>query len=329
MNITRSRPTTVNIPPVNTGPVTRNGGAHPPVIRTGSQGSPHAPKGPQNKPTLGKNPGTEKRPTQPKSEKTNTFQTLTQQKLMNQTPANRPFKPQVSAEPKSMEQVTQNLMVADRLFKAGVFKTQSGPATVTRDAFISAGVTGLVSAPFSIGTYAGSVWSGEKIKAQFTNNTPMLPPAHQPAPSTQVPAAKTDGTTSVDAGQDSDAGTTTARLSLAELRIDVIANTMVAMREGTSAPALQMSDTSSDTPSKRLKTLEDLYKAAEEQLKKMADENSMVFRPYIATTADGTDDKGRLDVIDKKFEAIIKFIGKLLHMKTLELPAESAETKVV
>ncbi|WP_256739769.1 hypothetical protein [Pseudomonas sp. K5002] len=112
--------------------------------------------------------------------------------------------------------------------------------------------------------------------------------------------------------------------------MEVIANNIMAMRQGTNAPALKMSDSSSSrTPSERLETLEALYKTAEEQLKKLADESDMVFRPYIATPADGTDDKGRLDVIDKKFDALNKFIGKLLHMKTLELPAESAETKVV
>ncbi|NVZ14296.1 hypothetical protein HX843_12435 [Pseudomonas sp. IPO3775] len=221
-------------------------------------------------------------------------------------------------------------MVADRLVKAKVFDTSPQAATVARDAFVSAGVSGLVSAPLSIGTYAGSVWSGETIKAQFTNNTPLLPPAHQPAPSTQVPAAKTDGTASVVATQDTDTGATTARLGLAELRMEVIANNIMAMRQGTNALALKMSDSSSSrTPSERLETLEALYKTAEEQLKKLADESDMVFRPYIATPADGTDDKGRLDVIDKKFDALNKFIGKLLHMKTLELPAESAETKVV
>ncbi|WP_238544248.1 hypothetical protein [Pseudomonas sp. Ag1] len=248
---------------------------------------------------------------------------------MSQGPANRPFKPQASADPKDLAQVTQNLMVADRLVKAGVFNTSPQAATVARDAFVSAGISGLVSAPLSIGTYAGSVWSGETIKAQFTNNTPLLPPAHQPAPSTQVPAAKTDGTTSVVATQDTDTGATTARLGLAELRMEVIANNIMAMRQGTNAPALKMSDSSSRTPSERLETLEALYKTAEEQLKKLGDENDMVFRPYIATPADGTDDKGRLDVIDKKFDALNKFIGKLLHMGTLSLPAESAETKVV
>jgi hypothetical protein len=326
---TRPASGSVNIPPVTSaGAGARTGGANPPLVRTGSQGSPHVTKPPQNKSGLGTNPGTEKKPTQSKSEKTNTFQTLTQQKLMSQG-ATRPFKPQVSAEPKSMEQVTQNLMVADRLVKAGVFKTEPGPATVTRDAFIGAGVTGLVSAPFSIATYAGSVWSGEKIKAQFTNNTPLLPAAHQPAPSTQVPAAQTDGTTSVVAGQGSDTGTTTARFGLAELRMEVIANNVLAIRQGKDVPALQMSDSSSRTPSERLETLENLYKTAEEQLKKLADENDMVFRPYMATPTDGTDDKGRLDVIDKKYDALNKFIGKLLHVKTLELPAESAETNVV
>lgn len=326
------RPTSssTNTPPVtNTGGSRHAGGANPPVVRTGSLGSPHAQKGFPNKTSLGKNPGTEKNTAPAKLDKTNTFQTLTQQKLMNQGTANRPFKPQVSANPKDMVQVAQNLMVADRLVKAGVFNTSPAASTVARDAFVSAGISGLVSAPLSIGTYAGSVWSGETIKAQFSNNTPLLPPAHQPAPSKQVPVAQTNETEPVVAAQDSEAGTTVARLGLAELRIEVIANNVMAMRQGTDAPALQMSDSSSRTPSERLETLEALYKTAEEQLKSLGDEHDMLFRPYIATSAEGTDEKSRMDVIDKKFEALNKFVGKLLYMKTADLPAESSEAKVV
>lgn len=323
----RFRPTSTS---VNLPPVTKSGagGVKPPPVRTGSLGSPHVASNTQNKGSLGRNPGAGASNKSTSSSQPHAFQTLVQQKLMNQGSVIKPFKPQVSAEPKSLQDVTQNLIIADRLVKAGVFKTSPAVSTVSRDAFIGAGVSGLVSAPISIGAYAGSVWTGEAIKAQYTNSAPMLPPAHQLAPSKQVPAAQTDVTQALAAAQEPDAGRTAARLGLAELRIEVMANNVMAMRQGAEAPALQMSDTSSRTESERLETLESLYKTAEGELKRLADESDMVFRPYVATSADGTDEKGRLDILDKKFEALNKFIGKLLHMKTAELPAETSETQV-
>mgnify|MGYP001567211086 FL=1 len=70
--------------------------------------------------------------------------------------------------PRTFGEVAQNLVTADRLVKAGVFKTGPDLKTVTRDAFVNAAVNGLVSTPLSIATYAGSVWSGEHIKGTFS-----------------------------------------------------------------------------------------------------------------------------------------------------------------
>lgn len=81
-----------------------------------------------------------------------------------------PAKPAV-AKPQTFGDVAANLVSADRLVKAGVFKTDTSLKTVTRDAFVSASVNGLVSTPLSIGTYAGSVWTDETIKGNFTGSS--------------------------------------------------------------------------------------------------------------------------------------------------------------
>jgi len=230
---------------------------------------------------------------------------------------------QTHAAPKTLAEVTQNLIVADRLHKAGVFSTSPKLGTVARDAFVNAGVNGLVSAPLSIATYAGSAWTGEAIKGQYAAQTPVLPPVHQPAPSTQ-------GTTPTGSISTQNANVDT-RLALAELRIEVVANNIMAIREGTDATALKLVERDSQSPGERLAALEALYDVAENQLKMIGDENDMIFRPYKeASGATTGTDSSRLDSLDKRFEAVNKFIGKLIVLKATELPVETtADTATV
>ncbi|MDR9878224.1 hypothetical protein RJC98_23830 [Pseudomonas allii] len=224
--------------------------------------------------------------------------------------------------PKTLAEVTQNLMVADRLHKAGVFSNTPTIGTVARDAFVNAGINGFVSTPLSIATYAGSAWTGELIKGHFAPQTPMLPPVHQPAPSTQ------GATPAGGVSTQSNVGT---RLALAELRIEVVANSIMAIREGTDAKVLKLMEAGARSSSERLATLEALYDAAEKELKKIGEENDMIFRPYDASSgaATGTD-SSRLDSLDKRFEVVNKFIGKLIVLKATELPVETtADTATV
>lgn len=230
---------------------------------------------------------------------------------------------QSHAAPKTLAEVTQNLIVADRLHKAGVFSTSPQLGTVARDAFVNAGINGFVSAPLSIATYAGSAWTGEAIKGQYTSQTPILPPVHQPAPSIQ--GATYAGNVST---QNANVDT---RLALAELRIEVVANNIMAIREGTDAKALKLVERDSQSPGERLAALEALYDVAENQLKMIGEENDMILRPYKgASGATAGTDGSRLDSLDKRFEAVNKFIGKLIVLKATDLPAEPmADTPTV
>ncbi|MGY2377414.1 hypothetical protein ACW9IB_23195 [Pseudomonas sp. SDO524_S393] len=217
--------------------------------------------------------------------------------------------------PKSLAEVTQNLMVADRLHKAGVFSNEPKLGIVARDAFVNAGINGIVSAPMSIATYAGSAWTGEAIKGQYAAQTPILPPIHQPATGPQTAAASTVGAAQADI---------VSRLQLAELRIEVMANNIMAIREGTDALALKMVERATESASVRLTSLEQLYDVAEKQLKLIGDENDMIFRPYSAPSgASVVAESSRLEQLDKRFDAANKFIGKLILLKGTELPAET------
>lgn len=230
------------------------------------------------------------------------------------TPGPRTLPSQSHVAPKTLADVTQNLIVADRLHKAGVFANEPKLGTVARDAFVNAGINGLVSAPLSIATYAGSAWTGEAIKGQFASQTPILPPIHGPAPSTQVGG----GAPVPDSAQ------VEAHLKLAELRIEVVANNIRAIRQGTDAPALRMMEQVSTTPNERLNTLEGLYEVAEKKLKLIGEDNDMIFRPFaVPAGTSPLTDAVRLTHLDKRFEAVNTFIGKLIVLKETELPKET------
>ena len=224
--------------------------------------------------------------------------------------------------PKLLAQVAQNLIVADRLHKAGVFSTAPQLGTVARDAFVNAGINGLVSAPMSIATYAGSTWTGEAIKGQYAAQTPVLPSIHLPAPSAQGGTIPVQSATPV--GTVAEPGVET-RIKLAELRIEVVANNIMAIRQGTDALALTLSERSPAATGERLTMLEALYDVAERQLTLIGDEHDMVFRAYRdpAGTAADTDTR-RLERLDKRFEAVNRFIGKLIVLKSTELPVDAA-----
>ncbi|MTD22034.1 hypothetical protein GIR22_23180 [Pseudomonas sp. CCM 7891] len=207
-------------------------------------------------------------------------------------------------------------MAADRLVKAGVFKTDTSLKTVTRDAFVNASINGLVSTPLSIGTYAGSVWSGETIKGNFSAATPLLPPAHQPAPSQQSNGA---GPVASSAGEQ-DAETTKLRLDNTELKLLFAANTIQTLTEGGEGKALVKGSSWPVETTERLDNVEKLYSVSEKNLEAIATENDFIFKPYKNDSVPGT--KGvtaRLDALDKRNEAINKGIARIVAVREVEM----------
>lgn len=234
----------------------------------------------------------------------NKFRDLIFNASRSSTPAVAPLA--VSA-PKTFGDVASNLVAADRLVKAGVFKTDASLKTVVRDAFVNASVNGVVSTPLSIGAYAGSVWSGETIKGSFSANTPLLPPAHQPAPSQQSYGGSKVET--VDSKAQDDA-TIKLRLENAELKILFAGNTILAMLGGGDADAVEENPTRPIGTKARLDNLERLYGAAERSMRLVAEKNDFIFRPYKAdTTSEPQSDEARLDILEKRYEEINSKIG--------------------
>jgi len=230
------------------------------------------------------------------------------------SPISGPVKPAVE-KPTTFGDVAGNLIAADRLVKAGVFKTGPSLKTVTRDAVVNATVNGLVSTPLSIGTYAGSVWSGETIKGSFSANTPLLPPAHLPAPSQMANGvAAAPGTTG-----EQDAATINLRLDNAELKMLLLTNTLQTLVEGGEGKALGKSPDWPTGVNERLEKLDKIYAGVEKALQAVAEENEFIFKPYKDESATGSSSvTHQLNVLDKRSDQISKNIGRLVVVRELE-----------
>lgn len=226
-----------------------------------------------------------------------------------------PAKPAV-AKPKTFGDVAANLVSADRLVKAGVFKTDTSLKTVTRDAFVNASVNGLVSTPLSIGTYAGSVWTGETIKGNFAANTPLLPPAHQPAPSQAANAASAAGS----GGAEQSAALVKTRTESAELKMTYAVNTIQAMVEGGDGKALEKSSTWPVDINERLDLMEKIYDASEKNMAEVSEQNGFIYKPYKDDSTVGSKSvTSRLDALDKRYEHLnSNGIGRLLAVREVE-----------
>lgn len=227
----------------------------------------------------------------------------------------------VVEKPKTFGDMAYNLVAADRLVKAGVFKTDTPLKTVVRDAFVGASINGLVSTPLSIGTYAGSVWTGETIKGNFTATTPVLPPVHQPALSQQangvaVAAAKP---------AEQDAAMINLRVDNAETKFLYLANTTQLLAEGGAANALEKSPNWPTETNERLANMERLYDATEKNMQAIAEQNEFIFKPYKESVA--TEPKtvaSRLDALDKRHEAASNFIGRMIAIRDLEVKGKES-----
>lgn len=179
----------------------------------------------------------------------------------------------------------------------------AGPnaSRVARDAFISAGVTGLVSAPINVAAYAGSVATGETIKAHYTPG--VLPPPFLPGAAAQSKAASVESTPPP---KDS----VSARLDEVEIKLLGMASAVMFVLGDTRSVFTKNENWPKDDPG-RLSNMEKLLGTSEQHLKKATRQNGIVFKPYKPGEKIPEDAKGRLDLIDKKLERMVESFEKL------------------
>ncbi|WP_241194413.1 hypothetical protein [Pseudomonas synxantha] len=219
----------------------------------------------------------------------------------------------------SVADVTQRLLDADRLIKAGVISTSPSTGKTIKDAFINASVNGIVSAPINVGAYAGSVAAGEAIKGQYVPSP--LPPPHLPGVAKPDPAT----TPQVTAPTTTDAPTPSATRHLDRVEKVVLefANVIIVLASGNTEDRLVMGDAWPKEREARLANLEQLLSVSETHMKQVAEENGIIFKRHIESQASpGTG--GRLGVIERRYRALENAADRIIAVKETETKKNAA-----
>ena len=202
-----------------------------------------------------------------------------------------------SHSPITVAEATKRLIDAQSLIKSGVIATGPKASRVARDAFISAGITGLVSAPVNVAAYAGSVATGETIKAQYAPG--VLPPPFLPSAAAQSKTTTVPEPTSITTQLDE---TESKLLGMASAVMFVLGDTGSVFTKDGSWPKDE---------SGRLSNLEKLLHLSEQHLKKATRQNGIVFKPYKPGETIPEEAKGRLELMEKKLERMTASYEKL------------------
>lgn len=225
-----------------------------------------------------------------------------------------PVKPAESPKV-SVADVTQRLLDADRLVKSGVISTSPSTGKMVKDAFINAGINGMVSAPINVGAYAGSVAAGEAIKGQYVPSPVPPPPPHLPggvqAGQKPAPPVVTPPT------PDEPAPGATRHLDRVEKVLLEFANLIITLA-GNTGDRLVMDDAWPKERGARMSNLEQLLDVSETHMKQIAEDNELIFKPHIESqTSPGTG--GRLGVIERRYHALKKTADRIMTLKGAEL----------
>ena len=227
----------------------------------------------------------------------------------------------------SVAEVTKRLIDAESLVKAGVISTTPKASQVARDAFISAGITGLVSAPMNVAAYAGSVASGEAIKATYAPG--VLPPPFLPGATRQGKAAdntasqSTPMVDSIAVVQDS----IDERLDDFEMKLLGMATTVMFML-GDTRKVFTKDESWPKDEAGRLGNVEKLLGESEQQLKKATRQNGIIFKPYKPGEQIPDGAKDRLDLMGKKYERMLESYDKLRYLAAMKNLENQSETSV-
>lgn len=164
---------------------------------------------------------------------------------------------------------------ADKMVKKGVINTSPSAAKVARDAAISAGVTGVVSAPINIASYAGSTAAAEQIKATYVP-LPMVPPTPIAKSSVERPEPASTASATPAAVIDE---SVYKKLNEDQALTFSVANQSMALRFGDTANGFIPSQSWSTDPLERMSQMETLVDFAEEHTKVLSETYQVYFKP--------------------------------------------------
>ncbi|MCK6187915.1 DUF3659 domain-containing protein [Pseudomonas sp. EYE_354] len=211
----------------------------------------------------------------------------------------------VSPPKMTIAEATARMMDAEKMIKSGVIPSSPSAAQVARDAAISAGITGVVSAPINIAAYAGSTAASEQIKAAYVPQ-PMIPPTPSAKSSIDRP----------DTPQSPDLTRLYPRMNDAQVTAFTVANQSMALKYGDTQSGFVPNQNWSKDPLERMTQLEELLDFAEEHTKEVADVREVFFKPHLANDPAAAGMEGleaRLGTIEKRISKLSQAQANVLQ----------------
>lgn len=188
---------------------------------------------------------------------------------------------------KNLAELTQRMMDAEKLIKAGVIPKSPGVKHVAAEAATNAAISGLVSAPISVGAYGASTSWGESIKASYLP-LPLLPQAPGTKSIIDPSLAKTqkEAAATKELGAETkelDAETKALYSKMDDLQVSAFAstNTAMALQLGTFEKGWLPSPDWSADPLKRMSQLEELLDRNEALTCELAENCEVFFKAYL------------------------------------------------
>ncbi|WP_256659314.1 hypothetical protein [Pseudomonas sp. KBW05] len=223
-------------------------------------------------------------------------------------PTAKPPKPKPAGGPNgSRDAVNGSKTISDLHNKNVLPPISSQLANSARSSFISHGVSTLIGLPFSVGEHVASRAIADRIDAQA-----KMPGAEK---------KNADGTVSTNDPSATEQQKLDVRLENAEIKTEVIVNTILSINEGPDAKAVGKDPGAATDVDSRLNALESRMNATEDQMKEIAKRYGLVYDPYVAPESSETPTAAsRMAVIEKRYVHMNKMLKRLI--KNAEADAE-------
>ncbi|WP_262380479.1 hypothetical protein [Pseudomonas sp. WS 5146] len=181
----------------------------------------------------------------------------------------------------------------------------SSLAIQARNSFVEAGVSTLINLPLSVAQHVTSKAMTDRIDAQS-----KMPGAEK---------KNVDGTKSTVDPSATDQQKIEARLEGAEIKTELLANTILSINEGADANAVGKDPAASTDINARLTGLEKRMDTIEGQMEGIAERYGLVYCPYSEPeSSQAPTDKSRVETIEQRYKYMNTMVKKLKAAKEID-----------
>ncbi|TFY93288.1 type III secretion effector protein [Pseudomonas nabeulensis] len=133
-----------------------------------------------------------------------------------------------------------------------------------------------------------------------------------------------DGTTSTRDPAATEQQKLEARLENAEIKTELMVNTILSLNEGPDAQAVGKDPNAATDADSRLKALESRMSGTEDQMKEIAKRYGLIYEPYAAPESSQTPtETSRMEVVEQRYAHMNKMVKRLI--RNAEADAEGDE----